>query len=628
VTSAGPATQAPQARPARLSAIGGWVSAELLDVHVKKGRIRLSALSPVERYLAVAGMAMLGVLSVILLRPGLVPHHMLQLYSGTIPESIPTALPALLLVGLCFSWVLLICGSLKCPALVPAGTAVVFLLANAEVPEILRVLQPGFGTSLVLTGYLLAPAGLLAYSILLTGRYRKKGDAGRRPRIAAGTACLTGVALFYGSVLGIYVHGLQAAGYAPAVNTTLVQYVADPIQYLVNNLYGGLVLLLVVASAATVEFSYAMGRAVAGASRRLPAHLVRPGVIVLMAVQVFFVAYRYHGYLHIFAHYFPVAVLSAIGLAVLAGLAWLLRGLFAAPHPDAEAGGLVSLASVAYLLPVIVICVFTPAAWLFRFIVPGFTGPNAPTDPFAWLVDNVAEHAWFQVAAATIPLGLLFLAGLRGADHADTAARRRWMAGLALVAGWALWTYTVTWVANVHDFPLMTDDATLIVTAAVAVYLWRNRAHLEQGRLAFAMALITFTWLVSSDGEFLDLVGRVLRLSANVPLVFGLLLVLLGGSQFTRTGNKWLPEPARPLLWIGYLSLSLLLSFWITFSTGLPIIGDEYQLDVSYFFLLVAPPLAAWLVLTGRFSEKNPPRPAAGGSPGAAAAPAGGGEAA
>lgn len=153
-----------------------------------------------------------------------------------------------------------------------------------------------------------------------------------------------------------------------------------------------------------------------------------------------------------------------------------------------------------------------------------------------------------------------------------------------------------------------------------------GRARPDQGRLAFAMALIALTWLVSSDGEFLDLIGRVLRLSANVPLVFGLLLVLLGGSQFTRAGNNWLPERARPLLWIGYLSLSLLLSFWITFSTGLPIIGDEFQLDLSYFFLLIAPPLAAWLVLTGRFSEKNPPRPAAGDGP--AAAPATGGEAA
>lgn len=323
-----------------------------------KGRIRLSALSRSERILAVAGMAMLGVLSVIMLRPGPVPDHLLQLYSGVIPESIPTALPALLLVGLCFSWVLLVCGSLSCHALIPAGLAGAFLLANAEVAEVLRVLQPGFGTSLVITGYLLAPAGLLAYSVLLTGRYRSKSDSGRL-RIASGTGCLTGVVLFYGAVLGIYVHG---------------------------------------------------------------------------------------------------------------------------------------------------------------------------------------------------------------------------------------------------------------------------RARPDQGRLAFAMALIALTWLVSSDGEFLDLIGRVLRLSANVPLVFGLLLVLLGGSQFTRAGNNWLPERARPLLWIGYLSLSLLLSFWITFSTGLPIIGDEFQLDLSYFFLLIAPPLAAWLVLTGRFSEKNPPRPTAGDGP--AAAPATGGEAA
>lgn len=166
-----------------------------------KGRIRLSALSRSERILAVAGMAMLGVLSVIMLRPGLIPDHLLQLYSGVIPESIPTALPALLLVGLCFSWVLLVCGSLSCHALIPAGLAGAFLLANAEVAEVLRVLQPGFGTSLVIPGYLLAPAGLLAYSVLLTGRYRSKSDSGRL-RIASGTACLTGVVLFYGAVLG------------------------------------------------------------------------------------------------------------------------------------------------------------------------------------------------------------------------------------------------------------------------------------------------------------------------------------------------------------------------------------------------------------------------------------------
>jgi hypothetical protein len=112
--------------------------------------------------------------------------------------------------------------------------------------------------------------------------------------------------------------------------------------------------------------------------------------------------------------------------------------------------------------------------------------------------------------------------------------------------------------------------------------------------------VLVFSWLVTSRGDYLSFAGGLIGLSTIVVLAFGIMWTLLSGSSFTSGSGRWLPQPARPLLFTGYVLFSVAILNWN--ETTHTATSDIDALTAYYFLGL---PLAAWLL--GRRVIVRPP---------------------
>jgi hypothetical protein len=131
----------------------------------------------------------------------------------------------------------------------------------------------------------------------------------------------------------------------------------------------------------------------------------------------------------------------------------------------------------------------------------------------------------------------------------------------------------------------------VVVTLAVLVVVLVRWRRLETPLLVTALTVLVFSWLVTSQGDYISFLGRLVGLSAVVVVVFGIVWTLVSGSSFTSSSSRWLPQPARPLLFIGYVLLSVAILTWG--ETTHTASSDTDQLTAYYF---MAVPLAAWLL--------------------------------
>jgi hypothetical protein len=81
--------------------------------------------------------------------------------------------------------------------------------------------------------------------------------------------------------------------------------------------------------------------------------------------------------------------------------------------------------------------------------------------------------------------------------------------------------------------------------------------------------------------------------------VFGILWTLLSGSAFANGASRAFPRATRPLMWIGYLVLSLAIFNWIEVTHTVDSAPDT--LDEGFFRLGI--PLAAWLWMRRPFAS-------------------------
>jgi hypothetical protein len=93
-----------------------------------------------------------------------------------------------------------------------------------------------------------------------------------------------------------------------------------------------------------------------------------------------------------------------------------------------------------------------------------------------------------------------------------------------------------------------------------------------------------------SRGDYISFVGRLVGLPAILVVVFGVVLTLASGSAFASESSKRLPAEARPLLFVGYLLLSVVILHWleVTHEEG----QDAFSLAGFY---VIGIPMAFWL---------------------------------
>jgi hypothetical protein len=161
--------------------------------------------------------------------------------------------------------------------------------------------------------------------------------------------------------------------------------------------------------------------------------------------------------------------------------------------------------------------------------------------------------------------------------------------GLILIGAWGTVAGAVTNFGFTFGFSYPTVDVT--VTAGVLLVVLARWRRADTSMLVTAATVLVFTWLVTSRGDYISFAGGLVGLSGVVVVVFGIIWTLLSGSSFTSSSSRWLPQPARPLLFIGYVLLSVVILCWGETTHTATSNSDAL---VAYYFLGI--PLAAWLL--------------------------------
>lgn len=148
----------------------------------------------------------------------------------------------------------------------------------------------------------------------------------------------------------------------------------------------------------------------------------------------------------------------------------------------------------------------------------------------------------------------------------------------------------------------------LVTLAAVAFVLWSlvRRRRVPATLSVLLTAVVVFSWLVMSRADYVSFLGGLLGLPVVVVVVFGILYSLASDSAFASESSKRLPRDARPMLLVGYLLLSVVILHW------LEVTHETTNLDASIGFFRIGIPLAAWLV--GRRLVNRPDNVTARGS--------------
>jgi hypothetical protein len=587
---------------------GRWVVHHLLGVHLDRGRIRFGGLSRVERWLVVTGMVTIGGLLILLLHPQFVPDHYFQLYGpgGIGAEDIPRAVPVLVVTGLGIFSSLLLAGAVRCPPSSRVLCALAFLMVNVQLAALFTHGPFGFGRVLVGIGFLSAVLAMVLSGVVDNGRTRSRWN--RLGQLLSGLRWLAvaGAAMFYVSLISLCLDAFHG-------HSANVQYIGDSIEHMVDSMYAFLAALFVISALAVVRFSYGVSQVVAETSRSIGPTVAKVTVVALLVAGTVFTARRFHGEaLHAYGAGPLIAVLIGLGALLLAGLTWLLRGAFATPK-DEEVGieRLMRVAAAIYAMPLVLYQIGVSTSYLEVFVSPGgrpgtYSGP----DLFGWIV-NLSSREWFAFVPGTIIFGCLLLWGIRCVAQGRDTPSREWYAALAMLAAWTVWAVIVTWTGQFYGETLLTDEVALMVIAGIGIYLVMHFKTIDRSRLALLTAAAAMTWLVSTDGSFLSILGRDLGLGADVATAFGTALVLIGSSDFTGGDSRLFPRAARPLVWVSYLGIALLVTVWLKYTVGVSTVGGEYQLDTTNGYLYFAIPLATWLVVRGRFAPERERRPSA-----------------
>lgn len=584
-----------------------WLGRHLLGVQIDKGRIRFGGLSPTERRLTVAALTAVGAIIVLILFPSLIPSgHTIQLYSQNGAESVDTSGSALLLMGLGFFVGLLVYAATKCPRHVRVLAAVGFLFVGAQIANSIGNYWGGVLPVFIFASYWLVPLALIGSATEGSKIANRGGEWSARLVARSRWIALTSITVFFLGCTVIYVMGLHDARYEAGPSSSLVSYVAIPVQETLSDFYGAMVALFVVASLAVVRFSYGIGQVVSGVARRAPTRWGRWVLVALMALEVFFVLRRYPGSGWLSLKEYPqIAILCGLSMAAFAWMTLAARGLFGTPRREVETERVILLGASAYSSGLIVVGILVSASWVLAALFPRGGGSSIP-NPFGWLA-TYAQDVGFQVGGPAVMFAVLVIFGMRRANAGKSLETRQGGFGLALVSGWALWTYIVSYIAPLGLYSVLICDVTLVVTVVVAVDLVRSWHRLTPNRLGVLSGVIVLSWLVSTDGGFLSIVGSWFGLHSNVPLTFGALLTILGASEFAGGNSRRFPRRSRPLIWLSYIGISLLFHLSFQLTQGFNELQQEYALDTTAGYLLMAPPFAAWLVLTGWFEEHLSP---------------------
>jgi hypothetical protein len=563
---------------------------------VREGHLRLDSLSRAERQLARFGLVLLAVLlGSVLFADTWRRGTLLQLTGENSLRFVPVAVLPITLFAFLVGWVLICWGALDASPLVRVVMAGLFL-TTGSVLTLTSASGLGQGSwvlehggTLIRVGYLVVP-GALALSALLHPLVRARPRSRATATILLRLVVVGGLLLQYGTLLGAHVdaerHGFPL----------LVPGLLDATITQINAL---LLPLVYVAAISVIDFALDVSTSLTEPTRVLSrARLLLVLMALLAAKVVVQVLLKLDDWAAVLT-YQPVAFVRTAACVVLLALLVAAVTRFPASEDYALAKERAMYGSGFVLASPYVLN-------LLGLGVAFFMVGQLDSEVANGLIEG-AFYGWLGTEGLAIVSALVVVAGVVLMRRAKGGFGDELGSALVVVGGWCLAQLLVPTFDLELGFSYPAVD--LVVTVAVLLLLVIRWRSLSPAALVAMMTVVVFSWLVVSRGDYISYVGGLVGLPAILVVVFGVLLTLASGSSFASKGSKRLPTDARPMLFVGYLLLSVVILLWVEV-THEP--GQDADALSGFFFLGI--PMAAWLA--GR-RIVNRPTSAVDGEPGA-----------
>jgi len=550
-----------------------WAADHLLGFQYQNKRLKLDGMTPAVKRLTIAGLITIVLLMVCLV-------HVASLHIGTVyvldGRRVYFALPAVAICVMAVNSVILIYGASQCAAILRLAGAAGFIAILSFMATAVGNMANSGSTlvdAIAISSdvcYLAVPVSLSVSAACALLRLRPKWIEASLGLVAA-----VAVGGFFACQLTVYITE-SPQGIAQNLVFAAIQlaYVALPLIY--------------IAALSVVKLAYGVGQAGAGISRSAKPYVRWAGVGALVVAEAWWLGWR------------DRSNWTGSLLAATVIIAWCVAGCVAmfalrrrAPDPKlADDQKFASHAALVLTIPILMVQLFLAAYFVFS---SKFTSiKEVASFIYNHLNFSTPEYTRFVNDGYRILFAIMLVVALPVAvAKKERTARRQLALGYVFIAAWVLAGPATVQIAGAAKsetlIPLLACLGTLGLIAG-------RRGKLSAAQLAALIGLLIFVWLAETDGTFLDVVGRFFGLSGSLILIVGVALTLLGDSEFVQNDGKLMPQRARPLLWVGYIGISLTLTL---------LAAPAFVLNSGPFaFSQLAWPFALWLVITGRMVSR------------------------
>jgi hypothetical protein len=555
---------------------------------VRTGRLRLDGLSGPERMLARAGLVTMVLLLGSLLfgdvwrRGDLLPLTILD-----DPLFVPDGLVPVTLVVFFLALALIVWGALDASPAVRVAVALLYLVTVSILgfPSVFEVSDSWWlvhGDLMLRIGFW-TPCGALVLSALLTLL-----PARVTARLGWTTAVLRALTLLGFAAMVVAHLGMDRAFSDAGFHGSVQSLIHSGF----TGINGLLIPLVFITAVAIVDFATDVSTSLAEPVRSAPARLLTWLEVALLAVilaKLWFAVARHLDYWSTVLVHQPVAVVRTLLVLVLvAGVAaYVLRTTPAGTDADVDEvkERLTMTGSFVLSSAVLGALVLLGLAQLILTVTEdGWAVEYADAYPVDMLSDAI------PIVASVLSLGFGLWLLRRGSERLGPQRSRELGSGLLILGAWNLpaWVDAATELSWGFSYPTIDVGVTVVVLGWLLVR-WRR---VDTGEVSLLLAVVVFSWLVISRGDYLSFLGGLLGLPGVVVVVFGVLYTLLSGSGFTTESSTRLPRESRTLMFVGYLLLSVTILNW------LEVIHDpQSPLFATSSFYFLGLPLAVWLLV-------------------------------
>jgi hypothetical protein len=544
---------------------------------VREGHLRLTGLSRTERQLARAGLVLLvlllgSVLFADVWRAG----TLYELSTNVDLRFVPIAAFPVALLGFLLGWALLCWGALAAAPSVRVLVAAVFLATNSTlavtgVAAGVDTWLLEHGGQVMRVGYLATPA-ILVLSAVLEPWVRRRQRVSAVATVVLRVLTLVSLTSVFGTMLAIHLD-VEDSGFP-----VLMPAVLDGAIFQIDAF---LLPLVYVAAITVVDFALDVSTSLTEPVRQLSRRWVRVVLLGLLAVKVLVQVVLDRDAWVAALTYQPVAVGRTVVYLVLLGL--LVAAVTRFPHSDDYALAKERTmygASVALAAPYLLSVVGVGAALFLTGQFDTDAGAELNDEmPYSWL----NTEGLFLLAVAVVVVGVVLMRRSVGGFGDELGS------ALVVVGGWNVAVFLVPVFDLQLGFSYPTVD--LVVTAGVLLLLVSRWRRLGTSQLVTMTMVLLFSWLVNSRGDYLSFLGGLAGLPGILVVVFGVVLTLATGASFATNSSARLPSRARPLLFVGYLLLSVVILFWTEVTHQ-----SEQDLSSLAAFFFIGIPMAGWLL--------------------------------